>query len=200
MSSRFRIPKAELTGPFGRFVATYCRRLYGQVPDVAHVAFHHPQLLRHVLGFEKKVARWSALDAHLKAYATIASAAVIGCSWCLDFGYHRAQHEGLELAKLSQVPLWREAEVFTALERDVMAYAEAMTATPPEVTDELVARLLEELGSPAMVELTEMIGLENMRSRVNHAAGLESQGFSASCEIPLAGLERPSGGGVGSNS
>ena len=31
----------------------------------------------------------------------------------------------------------------TDLERDVLAYAEAMTATPPTVTDELSARLRE---------------------------------------------------------
>jgi hypothetical protein len=34
-----------------------------------------------------------------------------------------------------------------------MEYAEAMPLTPPAVTDELSARLLDELGAPARVEL-----------------------------------------------
>ena len=37
-----------------------------------------------------------------------------------------------------------------------MEYAEAMSQTPPTVTDELSARLLDQLGAPALVELTAM--------------------------------------------
>ena len=72
----------------------------------------------------------------------------------LDFGYFHAHNEGLDEAKASEVPRWRESTVFTPLEREVMEYAEAMTETPPRVTDELSARPLEQLGAPAMVELT----------------------------------------------
>ena len=57
--------------------------------------------------------------------------------------------------------------------------------TPMTVTDELVTRLLSSLGEAAVVELTQMIALENMRSRFNSAAGLQSQGFSDVCELPL---------------
>jgi alkylhydroperoxidase family enzyme len=76
--------------------------------------------------------------------------------------------------------------VFNSLERDVMDYAEAMTETPPRVTDELFARLLEQLGAPAMVELTSWIGFANMSTRSNTAMGIEAQGFSTVCELPLA--------------
>jgi hypothetical protein len=31
-----------------------------------------------------------------------------------------------------------------------------------------------------------MVALENMRSRFNSAAGLQSQGYSDVCELPLA--------------
>ncbi len=43
-----------------------------------------------VFRFEKGVAKWDALDPTLKSLAQMASAAVIGCSWCLDFGYFLA--------------------------------------------------------------------------------------------------------------
>ena len=43
---------------------------------------------------------------------------------------------------------WRESEVFTDLERDVMEYAEAMSATPVAVTDWMVEKLLDQLGGP----------------------------------------------------
>ena len=98
-----------------------------------------------------------------------------------------AHNNGLDEAKAREVPRWRESTVFTPLERDVMEYAEAMTVTPPTVTDEMSARLLEQLGPAALIELTTFIALANLYSRSNTALGIESQGFSAACDLrPLA--------------
>jgi AhpD family alkylhydroperoxidase len=184
MPSTFRIPKAPITGLYGRFLTAYARRTYGEVPDGAYVYFHHRPVLRAVLGFEGKVAKWRELDPLLKSYAQLASAGVIGCSWCLDFGYFLAHDEGLDEAKVREVPRWRESDVFTPLERLVMEYAEAMTVTPQEVTDEMAAELRRHLSDGAFVELTMMIAVENERSRFNKALGLSSQGLSDRCELP----------------
>lgn len=186
MPSNFRIPKATIDGAYGAVMRRVAQRMWGKVPDNAYVLWHNKQVMNAVFGFERKVAKWSALDAHLKTYAVMASAGAIGCSWCMDFGYFMAREDGLDLAKVREVPRWRESEVFTELERDVMAYAEAMTVTPPTVTDEMVAVLDEQLGHPAVVELTMMVAIENERSRFNSAMGLASQGFSDVCELPLA--------------
>jgi alkylhydroperoxidase family enzyme len=186
-TSTFRIPKAEVRGLYGAAMRWYAKKkLGGEFPDGGYVYFHHKPVLKAVLSFEGKVDKWDRLDEHLKSYAQLVSAGVIGCSWCLDFGYFKAHNDGLDLAKVREVPRWRESEAFTSLERDVMAYAEAMTLTPPRVTDEMVAHLVEQLGAAAMVELTQVVALENMRSRFNSAAGLQSQGYSEVCELPLA--------------
>jgi len=184
---------ASLDDPLGRLLRALTTRLLGKVPDTAYALWHHRPLALSTLAYEGAVSRWSALDEHLKTYAVLASAAQIGCSWCLDFGYYGAHVQGLDLAKVSQVPRWREADVFTPLECAVMAYAEAMTATPPQVTDEQVARLEDAIGAKALVELTTMVAIENERSRVNAALGLTSQGFSDTCPVPLADGERPVG-------
>jgi AhpD family alkylhydroperoxidase len=187
MPSTFRIPKAEITGVYGAMVRLFAiKMLGGEMPDNAYVYFHQKQVLKSVMTFEGKVKKWDQLDPTLKSYAQLASAGVIGCSWCLDFGYFLAHHDGLDLAKVREVPRWRESDVFTPLERDVLAYAEAMSTTPLTVTDEMTAHLLDQLGAPAVVELTQMVALENMRSRFNSAAGLQSQGYSDVCELPLA--------------
>ena len=186
MPSTFRIPKAAITGLYGKVLSAYARRTYGEVPDNAYVYWHHRKVLKAVLGFEQKVAKWDRLDEDLKSYAQLASAGVIGCSWCLDFGYFHAHNEGLDEAKASEVPRWRESTVFSSLERDVMEYAEAMSETPPRVTDEMFAGLLEQLGAPAMIELTTLVGFANMTTRGNTAMGIESQGFSKACKLPLA--------------
>lgn len=193
MPSSFRIPRNDMSSHFGRAVVAICRRLYGEVPDNAYVLAHDRKVAWSVFGFERKVARWDALDPHLKTFAVMASAATIGCSWCLDFGYYTAHQDGLDLDKVREVPRWRESAVFTPLEREVMDYAEAMTATPPQVTDEMSDSLREQLGTAALVELTMIVAVENERSRFNAAAGLASQGYSDVCELPLA----PSSGDVG---
>ncbi len=186
-TSTFRIPKAEVTGLYGAMMKLFAKKLLGgEFPDNGYVYFHNKPVLKAIMSFEGKVDKWDRLDENLKSYAQLASAGVIGCSWCLDFGYFKAHNDGLDLDKVREVPRWRESDVFTPLERDVLEYAEAMSVTPLTVTDEMVAHLIDELGEPAVVELTQMIALENMRSRFNSAAGLQSQGYSDVCELPLA--------------
>ena len=185
--SQFRVPKAEIGGVQGRLLTAYARRTWGEVPDNAYVMWHNKKVMRAVMAGESKAARCDALDPHLKSYALMASAAVIGCSWCLDFGYYLAHDEGLDLEKVRQVPVWRDSAAFTDLERDVMAYAEAMTVTPPTADDAMVEGLVQRLGVEAVVELTYFVALENLRSRFNSAMGLATQGFSDRCELaPLA--------------
>jgi len=186
MSSTTRIPKAEITGPFGYLLKRFSRKLLGEVPDALGVMWHNRAVLMSSMGFGRKVQKWDQLDSNLQTFAHMAVASLVGCSWCLDFNYFHAHNEGLDEAKASEVPRWRESTVFTPLERDVMEYAEAMTETPPQVTDELFARLLTQLGAPAMVELTSLVGIANMNTRGNTAMGIEAQGFSKVCELPLA--------------
>ncbi|TDC97140.1 carboxymuconolactone decarboxylase family protein [Nonomuraea deserti] len=187
-----RLPKAELPAELkGHMV-----KQLGAVPANVEVLWHSPQVTQDNLEFGASAGAWDAADASLKSFAHMAVAAQVGCSWCLDVGYFQAQNEKLDLAKASQVPRWREAEVFTPLERDVLEYAEAMTNTPPTVTDEQYASLLERLGPAAMVELTVFIAYVNMATRANVANGVTSQGFSDACEIPLA--KRPERTGAAS--
>ena len=187
-----RVPKAELPTEMSENMI----KQFGAVPEPVEVVWHGPQVALATLEFSGKVGAWDAADQSLKSFAHMAVASQVGCSWCLDIGYFQAQNQNLDLSKASQVPRWRESEVFTPLERDVLEFAEAMTNTPPTVTDELSASLLERLGPAALVELTVVIAAANMATRANTAHGITSQGFSAACEIPLAA--RPENPGVAS--
>ncbi|MET7780512.1 carboxymuconolactone decarboxylase family protein [Streptomyces mirabilis] len=187
-----RVPKAELPVELREVMI----KQLGAVPEPVEVLWNNPELAEANQEFSAKVATWDAADASLKTFAHMAVAAQVGCSWCLDVNYFHALNQNLDLTKASQVPRWRQSEVFTPLERDVMEYAEAMTNTPTTVTDELSARLLDELGPAAMVELTVFIGFANFATRCNTAHGITSQGYSDACEIPLAA--RPQNFGVAS--
>ncbi len=178
-----RVPLDPPTTLLGKAMAWYSRREFGDVVDNGLAMLHHPPVLKAVLGFERKVDKWDALDADLKVLAQAGSAAVIGCSWCMDFGWFATHAKGLDTSKLEDVPRWRDSEVFTPLERQVLEYAEAMSVTPPEVTDEMTEALRAEIGEAAFVELTMMVAVENERSRFNSALGLTSQGFKELCDL-----------------
>jgi alkylhydroperoxidase family enzyme len=187
MANHTRVPKAEVTGVYGAIVKRMSRKMFGEVPEPVEVAWHNRKVLNFSFSVGRKSQKWDQCDASLKSFAHMAVASLVGCSFCLDLGYFEAHNEGLDLTKAREVPRWRESDVFTPLERDVMEYAEAMSQTPPTVTDELSAQLLDQIGPAALVELTAYIALANLYTRTNTALGVESQGFSAACDLkPLA--------------
>lgn len=191
MTDTTRVPKAELTGIYGALIKWMSRRMLGDVADPVRVAWHNRKVLNFSLTMGRKAQKWDACDPNLKSFAHLAAVSLVGCGFCLDLGYFMAHHEGLDEAKAREVPRWRESTVFTPLERDVLAYAEAMTRTPPTVTDELSARLLAQLGASALVELTTYVGLANLVSRSNAAMGIDSQGFAAACDLRPIALPSP---------
>src|SRR6185437_56986 len=168
-----------------RMLEWYSKRSYGAVLKPGLALGHNPRVLWADLRFEQAVAKFNKLDPVLKELAVMVAAARIGCSWCMDFGYWDGHKLGIAVEKLNAVPTWRERrDMFSDAELAVMEYAEAMCETEPAVTDEQAARLIELLGQPAFVELTVMVGVENLRSRVNASLGMRSQGFSDRCQVP----------------
>jgi alkylhydroperoxidase family enzyme len=162
MTSAHRIPRAEITGIFGAMAKRYSKKKLGRVPEPLGVMWHNRPVLKTFFGFFGKAEKWDACDLQLKSFAHMATVSMMGCCFCLDLGYFQAHNEKLDVAKAREVPRWRDSRVFTPLERDVMEYAEAMTYTPPAVTDEMSERLLDQLGAPALVELTAFIAAANM--------------------------------------
>ena len=77
----------------------------------------------------------------------------------------------LALAAYATSPLYAEAE------RLALEYADAMTITGREVSDDLFARLREAYDDDALVELTATIAWENASSKFNRALRVPSQGL-----------------------
>jgi alkylhydroperoxidase family enzyme len=187
MTGTTRIPAAEITGFKGVLIKRFAKRTLGQVPTSLGVYWHNQKVLMGMAAVGGKVQKWDACDEQLKSFAHMAVAAQVGCSWCLDFNYFEAYNKNLDMGKAREIPRWRESRAFSSLEREVLAYAEAMTVTEPTVTDEMVASLRAQLGEAALVELTAVIAFANFTTRPNVALGIESDGFAAACGLkPLA--------------
>ena len=176
-----RVPSAKPRGvdPIRRLTFGFARRMYGRVPEPAGVIAHHRPLLFGYDVFGLAFARYSrAVQRRHKELAMLRTAQLVGCEWCLDFGSRLAREAGIPEQDLRDLVRWRESERFDLLDRLVLEYAEAMTRTPADITDDLFERLRERFVERQLVELTLSIALENLYSRSNWALGIESEGFS----------------------
>ncbi len=161
---------------------------FGAVPEPLTVLAHHrPVLSAYALWELANERAMRHLPASLRELAVYRVATNIGCSWCVDFGAMLARHDGLDVPRLHEIEHYGTSAAFTALERQALAYADAMTAQPMSVTEEMVAGLDAELGHRGVVELTYAIAAENHRARFNHALGITDQGFTsgAACRVPV---------------
>jgi AhpD family alkylhydroperoxidase len=162
-----------------RMVFASARRLYGRTLEPTSVVAHHRPLLLGYSAVALAGDRYAkSVDRRLKELAMLRAAQLIGCEWCLDFGSWLAHNAGVPEDDLRELSGWRESERFSATDRLVLEYAEAMTRTPVQVSDELFEALRERFDERQIVELTMTIGLENLYSRTNWAFGIEGEGFS----------------------
>jgi 4-carboxymuconolactone decarboxylase len=161
---------------------------FGKLVEPLTISAHNLDIFRAYVAFEQRFAAAHHLDARLKELASLKTAALIGCPFCIDIGSAEARAAGVSESELRALATYRESAEFSALDKAVLDYATCMTRTPVTVPDELFARLAEELSPPALVELTATIAWESFRSRFNHALGIQAQGFSegAYCVRPEA--------------
>jgi AhpD family alkylhydroperoxidase len=186
-----RIPAVspDEAGPLIKLSYWYAKRRLGEVPEPFAVAANHRKLffasVVHELAAEKAS---TVLPVNVRDLAVYRVAWVVGCSWCVDFGAMLLRLKGLDVDRLREIGDYATSPVYTDDERAAIAYADAMTVTHSEVTDEQVAGLERRFGRAGVIELTYQIAQENMRSRMNSALGITEQGFSSgdACRVPWA--------------
>jgi AhpD family alkylhydroperoxidase len=186
-----RIPAVspDEAGPLIKLSYQYARRRFGEVPEPFAVVANHPKLFVAEVIAESAAAKASrVLPTSVRDLAVYRAAWTIGCSWCVDFGTMLARLDGLDLDQLKEIGDYATSARYSEDERAAIAYADAMSTTPPQATDEQVADLERRFGRDGVVELTYQIALENLRSRMNSALGITEQGFSSgeACRVPWA--------------
>ncbi len=104
----------------------------------------------------------------------------------MDIGSAVSRKLGITEEQLRELGAHKTSALFSPLEKLTIEYAEAMTRTPVEVSDELFAGLREHLNEAQLVELSAVVAWENYRARFNHALGIEAQDFSKGsyCVLP----------------
>ena len=82
---------------------------------------------------------------------------------------------GITDAKIDALPDYSTSPLYTDSERVALEYADCMTITDQEVSDELFERLQSFYADDAVSELTATIAWENASSKFNRALRVPSQ-------------------------
>ncbi len=104
----------------------------------------------------------------------------------MDIGSALGRAAGLTEDKLRALPDYATSTAFSADEKLVLELADALVATPADVSAELFARLRARFDDAQLVELASAIAWENYRARYNRVFDVESDNFTegAFCALP----------------
>jgi alkylhydroperoxidase family enzyme len=84
---------------------------------------------------------------------------------------------GASEEKIAAIAHWRASTLFSESERAALAFAEGMTQTPADVSDDVFAEARRQFSEPQLVELAATAAMENYRARFNRAFLVDSQHF-----------------------
>jgi 4-carboxymuconolactone decarboxylase len=147
----------------------------GALINVYRLLLHAPPLAACWLDIVSAARYRTGLDGRLREIA------IIRVGYLNRTDYVVKQHvpqlalpEGLSKAECDALADWEESRYFSARERAALAYADAMTrdiAVPDTVFDALRPHFSER----QIVELTVLIGIYNMHTRVFTALGIDPE-------------------------
>jgi alkylhydroperoxidase family enzyme len=103
----------------------------------------------------------------------------------VDIHSSRSLRAGHSEEKLRAILEYAAHPEFTPAERAALAYAEGMTRTPVDVSDEMFAALREHFDTPAIVEISVFAAFQNFNAKFNGALQAD---VNALCPVDLPGL------------
>lgn len=128
----------------------------------------------------------SPIEPVLRTLITVRVSQINSCPFCVDIHSSTLMKLGVPMEKILVVGNCESDPSFTERERSALAYAVAMTRSDMKVGDALFKRVRAQFSEDEIVELTALIGFQNLSSKFNSTLGVPAQGF---CQLP-PGLRR----------
>ncbi|WP_330981965.1 MULTISPECIES: carboxymuconolactone decarboxylase family protein [Enterobacterales] len=132
---------------------------------------------------ERKKAR---LSPELRAMLMTRVSQQCHCAFCIDANTLRLAQRCDALEKVQAVAQWQNSTLFSEAERAALAYADAMTATPPVISEAQKSALKNFYNDDQICELTALVAFQNLSARFNAALEIPSQGLCSSERKPHA--------------
>ncbi len=161
------------------------RRKYGAVLEPAKLWGRTPKVFAMLaLLYGAFDRRQSPLSPALRTLITVRVSQINWCPFCVDINAATALKRGVSAEKLAQLSCFAESDLFTDMEKAVLHYAEAITGSDQQTTKAHFSALSKYLNDDAIIELTGLIGFQNMSSKFNSALDVAPQGFCSVAPQP----------------
>ena len=161
------------------------KRRYGAVLEPTRLWARTPKVfLAEALLYGALDRRSSPLEPALRALVTVRVSQINWCAFCVDINSAMGLKRGVDEEKLAALAGFEASPLFSEREKAALAYAEAVTYTDRQPTDEGFARLRRYFDDDAIIELTGLIAFQNLSSKFNAALGVEAQGFCSVAPPP----------------
>ena len=119
----------------------------------------------------------SKIDAGLRTLISVRISQINNCEFCVDMNSHLFFKSRGENEKINQLKSWRANNIYSTREHIALEYAETVTITGRNVTQELQSKLLQQFNKEEIIELTAIIAYQNLSSKFNSALDIKPNGF-----------------------
>jgi AhpD family alkylhydroperoxidase len=154
---------------------------YGQVLEPAKIWARIPRVFLGVAALYGGLDRKSSnIDPVLRALITVRISQINWCTFCVDINSATVLKRGGTDKKLEDLDNFLDSPHFSDKEKAALEYAEDVTYTDRQVTDELFAKVKQHFDDDGIVDLTGLIAFQNLSSKFNASLDVMPQGF---CKI-----------------
>ena len=125
----------------------------------------NPKAMNALIGLEQQIAS-AGLEKNLVELVRLRASQLNGCAYCIDVHTTDARKAGESDRRLSLLPVWREAGVYSDRERAALAWTEALTlVADSHVPDEVWAEARQQFEEAELVNLTLLVTTINAWNR-----------------------------------
>jgi alkylhydroperoxidase family enzyme len=145
-------------------------------PLLNHLLYaRRPSIFRGARAMWGGIESSGLIDASLRALINRRVAFLNGCEFWQDINAAVSSKLGVSDEKIDALPNYANSDLYGEAERLALEFADSMTITGRDVSDELFERLRRFYDEDALVELTATIAWENSSSKFNRALRVPSQ-------------------------
>jgi len=168
-----RLPYANLAAPDAAALVEQIIAERGSVLHLYQMLLHSPPIARGWLTHLTGIRHHNSLPGDLRELVIMRVAILNRAPYEADQHAPIALKEGMSQAQLNALPHWEDSDLFSAAQRAVLAYTDAMTRNV-QVEDPVFQEVRRHFDERLTVELTATIATYNMVSRFLEALQIHS--------------------------
>ncbi len=167
------------------------KRKYGATLEPARLWGRSPKVFAALASLYGAFDRGSSpLDPTLRTLVAVRVSQINWCPFCVDINSSTALKRGISGEKLTSLAGFSNSDLYSDKEKAALAYAEVVTYSNRQPSEEHFEALRRHFDDDAIIELTGLIGFQNMSSKFNAALGVKPQGFCSIAPQPAMKAEK----------